>query len=184
MSDTVEPQGSIPARDEERDPRLDLLKATFADDEVADVELVQATVAEANAPQTNVAETTATKPALFDPFALPAPTAFAEIAALRAWVARLVTCWPVAEQVPACWERHVAIAAELAGAWATWRAVVSSRDPWEQLGWNERLLGVVERIESYDHAGCAARGVHGATEPPSWTPEDTSTSDNGEGETR
>lgn len=138
-----------------KDPRLALLGATF---------------------------TPIPPPPLFDPFVLPSPAEFKEIAELRAWVARLVSRFGFGEQVPPCWESHWAIATELAGVWTTWQRMADEGDSASLLAWLERLASAIDRIERYDQAGCAARGEHSVIPGPSWaqTTDTDATHDQGE----
>ncbi len=116
-------------------------------------------------------------PPLFDPFALRIPEEFAAIEELRLWVAALVGRFGLAEQVPRCWESHWAIAAELAATFVAWLHVAEDTDGFAQLSFYERLAGALSRIERFDHAGCAARGVHSDLPAPTWAQEVDAPSD-------
>jgi hypothetical protein len=74
----------------------------------------------------------------------PAADAEAAHAELARWVSWLVATYQLTDAVPPCWDRHDALAEELAGFYVTWQNVWADEGPYDAaVVWHEQLHNAV-----------------------------------------
>jgi hypothetical protein len=74
----------------------------------------------------------------------PAGDAAAAHAELTRWVSWLVATYQLTDTVPPCWDRHDALAEELAGFYVAWQNVWADEGPWDAAAvWHEQLHSAV-----------------------------------------
>lgn len=74
----------------------------------------------------------------------PAAAAVAAHTELARWVSWLVATYQLTDAVPPCWDRHDALAEELAGFYVTWQNVWADEGPYDAaVVWHEQLHSAV-----------------------------------------